>query len=45
MERDEEKKEERIRCVKCNSKFGYLRIKDHVWVCRSCGHEDKEVIA
>ena len=38
-------KEERLRCSKCDSSFGYLRIKDHVWVCRSCGNEDSEVIA
>ena len=32
------------RCVKCGSLFGYLRIKDKTWVCRSCGNMDKEVV-
>jgi hypothetical protein len=29
------------RCVKCNSKFTYVRIKDQERVCRSCGHIEK----
>jgi len=33
------------RCVKCKSLFGYLKIKDKAWQCRSCGFLDKEVIA
>jgi len=45
MKEEHEKKEERIRCQRCDSKFGYLRIKDHVWICRSCGFENKEVVA
>jgi len=44
MDENKELKEERLRCKKCDSAFGYLRIKDHVWICRSCGFEDKEVI-
>ena len=43
MDSDEGKKEEGLRCKKCDSKFGYLRIKDHIWICRSCGYEDAEV--
>jgi len=38
-------KEERLRCSKCGSASGYLRIKTYVWVCRNCGNEDSEVIA
>jgi len=40
-----EKKEEKIekhRCKKCNSTFGYLRIKDGTFVCRSCGYIEGE---
>jgi len=32
------------RCVKCKSLFGYLKIKDKAWQCRTCGHLDSEVI-
>lgn len=42
-EKKEEQKKEKHRCPKCNSTFGYLRIKDKIWVCRSCGNLDKEV--
>jgi len=39
MEKKEVRKEdEKIRCKKCNSTFGYIRIKDGNFVCRSCGH-------
>lgn len=41
---EEEEKEEGIRCSKCNSKLGYLRIRDHIWICRNCGYESKEII-
>jgi len=40
----EVEKKEKHRCVNCNSLFGYLRIKDKIWVCRSCGHMDEEII-
>lgn len=32
-----EKKNNKIRCVKCGSKFVYIRIKDKQVVCRKCG--------
>jgi ribosomal protein L37AE/L43A len=35
---------EKHKCVKCGSSFGYVRFKDKSWICRSCGHQDKEVI-
>lgn len=35
-EKKEIKKEEN-RCLKCNSTFTYIRIRDHQRVCRSCG--------
>ena len=40
-----EKKEELVekhRCKKCGSLFGYLRIKDEEWQCRTCGYVDKK---
>jgi ribosomal protein L37AE/L43A len=37
----EQKKSNKIRCNKCGSTLGYLRIKDQEWVCRNCGHEEK----
>lgn len=37
----EKKLTKKIRCSKCASTFGYLRIKERKWVCRSCGHEEK----
>jgi ribosomal protein L37AE/L43A len=40
----EEEDTKKIRCSKCNSTLGYLRIKDKIWVCRSCGHETKDVV-
>jgi uncharacterized Zn finger protein (UPF0148 family) len=27
-----------MKCVKCGSGFGYVRIKDGGVVCRACGH-------
>ena len=45
VEKKEVIKEEKHRCVKCKSLFGYLKIKDKAWQCRSCGFLDKEVIA
>ena len=30
-------KSEKKKCEKCGSGFGYLRRKDYVWVCRTCG--------
>ena len=35
---------EKNRCPKCNSTFGYLRLKTKEWCCRNCGNIDKEVI-
>lgn len=34
-------KEERIKCEKCKSSFGYPRLKKKEWQCRSCGHTQK----
>jgi len=45
MEKEDEKKDNKIRCSKCGSLFGYLKSKENIWRCRSCGNEDKEVIA
>lgn len=39
----EEKREVR-RCKKCKSSFGYLRLKDKSWCCRSCGFIDAGVV-
>jgi len=44
MSEKEEKKEEKHRCSKCGSLFGYFRIKDGAWQCRTCKYLDKEVI-
>jgi len=35
---NQKKEKEKPRCPKCNSSFGYFRIKDKEFVCRSCGH-------
>lgn len=48
MENQKEKQEnkpEKHKCVKCGSKFGYLRIRDKSWQCRTCGKLDTEVVA
>lgn len=37
----QEKKRNKIRCNNCSSTFGYLRIKERLWICRSCGHTQK----
>jgi len=42
---EKKEKKEKTRCEKCQSAFGYLRIKDKTWQCRSCGHVNKEVVA
>lgn len=42
MEKQETTKgNKRNRCIKCNSTFGYLKIKVNSWQCRSCGYLDK----
>jgi ribosomal protein L37AE/L43A len=41
-EKKETEKTQKHRCKKCNSTFGYLRIKDGEFVCRSCGFVEKE---
>jgi ribosomal protein L37AE/L43A len=41
QEEVEKPKKEKIKCSKCRSLFGYLRIKDKIWVCRSCGFESE----
>ena len=33
-----EKREMRKKCSKCESKLVYLRLKDKMLVCRSCGN-------
>jgi ribosomal protein L37AE/L43A len=38
------KSSDKIRCKKCNSTFGYLRMKDKSWICRACGFVSKEVV-
>ena len=42
MEEKQEQKEvikkEKHRCKNCSSLFGYLKIKDGSWQCRSCGY-------
>jgi len=43
VEKKEVIKEEKHRCVKCGSLFGYLRIKEKAWVCRTCGYLDQDV--
>ena len=43
VEKKEVIKEEKHRCVKCGSLFGYLRIKEKAWVCRTCGYFDQDV--
>jgi len=40
-ETENPKNEKRNRCTKCNSTFGYLRVKTKQWVCRSCGYTGK----
>lgn len=35
--------QERHRCIKCESKFGYLRLKDKHWCCRTCGYIDGDI--
>lgn len=40
----EQEKKGKHRCPNCSSTFGYLRIKEKVWVCRSCGFIDKEIV-
>ena len=27
----------KIKCIYCGSSFGYLKVKDKIWQCRSCG--------
>lgn len=47
-EKEEEEKKSKIRsdnvrfCKKCHSYFGYVRIRDKKFVCRSCGYIDGE---
>lgn len=36
-----EGEDQKARCVKCNSTFIYIRIKDQEKVCRSCGNIEK----
>jgi ribosomal protein L37AE/L43A len=43
MTEEKKEKKENYRCTKCNSKFGYLRLKKKEWICRTCGNIDKEV--
>ena len=31
--------DDKFRCEKCNSTFGYVRIKDNSFHCRACGHD------
>lgn len=39
-EQTEKKEFEKIRCSRCNSVFGYIRIKTNKWVCRKCGYKE-----
>ena len=38
---EKREKNPRNRCPKCSSTFGYMRLRDKVWQCRSCGHSEK----
>jgi ribosomal protein L37AE/L43A len=38
---EEKNQTEKPKCPKCNSSFGYFRIKEKKWVCRTCGHIEK----
>ena len=42
-QRKEVEKIEKHKCKKCNSSFGYLKLKEKAWQCRSCGYLDKEI--
>lgn len=44
IEKKEVEKKEKHKCIKCNSSFGYLKLKEKAWQCRSCGYLDKEII-
>jgi len=35
-------KNQRHRCIKCQSTFCYLRVKTGEWVCRSCGNVEEK---
>ena len=35
------RKAKKHRCSKCNSLFGYMRIKANQWVCRMCSHVEE----
>lgn len=41
---EKENKKEKPKCPKCNSSFGYFRIKEKSWQCRSCGYSQKKEI-
>jgi len=40
LEKNKKSKEDnfKVRCNKCNSTLGYYRLKDKMWICRSCGN-------
>ena len=35
---------EKNRCPKCNSSFGYIRLKTKEWICRNCGNVNPEAV-
>ena len=37
MEEEKKEKNNKVRCKKCGSKFGYVRFKDMKFICRNCG--------
>lgn len=32
---------EQIRCQRCKSTFGYVKIKNNTWKCRKCNNEQE----
>lgn len=34
-----------MKCNKCNSEYGYVRISTQQWVCRKCGNIQKLLTA
>jgi len=39
--KEQKEQNEKLRCPKCKSSFGYFRIKENEWVCRSCAEISK----
>ena len=41
MTLQKQENQKRHRCSNCGSRFGYLRLRTHERVCRSCGNVEK----